>query len=99
MVQRGFSVVEPPPGSLYTRRHRDERTSIRVWCRPGGAPANGNEDRTRCQRRTTLKLNPSGKNGKNPLLGRVCLLTTGVLIRVGLLRVRRALAPRWQPPP
>jgi hypothetical protein len=76
-----------PQSGLCTRRHRDERTSRSVWCSPGGAPANGTEDRTRCQRRTTLSLNHSGKNGKNPLLGRVCLLTTGGLIRV-ILRVR-----------
>ena len=76
-VQRGFSVVETPRSGLSTRRHRDESTSRSVWCSPVGAPANGNEDRTRCQRRTTRRLNPSGKNGKNPLLGRVCLLTTG----------------------
>src|SRR5262252_8376891 len=48
------------------------------------APADGNEDGTRCQRRTTLSLNPSGKKWQNPLVGKVCLLTTGVLISVRL---------------
>jgi hypothetical protein len=63
-VQRGFSVVETPRSGLDTRRHRDESTSRRVWCSPVGAPANGNEDRTRCQRRTTRRLHPSGKKWK-----------------------------------
>ena len=48
------------------------------------APADGNEDGTRGQRRTALGLKLSGKNGQNPLLGEVCLLTTG-----GLISVRR----------
>src|SRR5262249_46994333 len=46
------------------------------------APANGNADGTRCQRRTALCLSTAEKYGQNPLLGRVCLLTTGGLIRV-----------------
>jgi hypothetical protein len=49
---------------------------------PLGAPADGNEDGTRCKRRIALGLKHSGKNWHNPLLGVVCLLTTGVLIRV-----------------
>src|SRR6266446_10428501 len=82
-VQRGFEVVETPPSRLCTRRHHDESTSRSVWCSPVGAPADGNEASTRCQKPTTLSLNPSGKNASNPLLGGVCLLTTGDLIRVG----------------
>ena len=51
-----------------------------MGCSPVGAPANGNADSTCCQRRLTLSLNPSGNNQQNPLLGGVCLLTTGVLL-------------------
>jgi hypothetical protein len=65
--QRSFEGVATPRSGLYTRRHRDERPSRRVWGSLVGAPANGHDDRTRCQRRTTLRRNPSGKNGKNPL--------------------------------
>src|SRR2546428_8894576 len=64
-------------------RHRDGgRPSISVWCSHMSAvPAKRNQVRTRCQRMTT----PGSlrrKNAKNPLLGDVCLLTTGVLISV-----------------
>src|SRR5262245_48461420 len=69
--------------ALCHRHANGGRPSISVWCSHVGAPENGNEDRTRCQRRTTLSLKHSGKNCQNPLLGRVCLLTTGVLISVG----------------
>src|SRR2546425_5867973 len=70
-----------PEQSLHSSSPRRENLKT-CLVQPVGAPADGNEDRTRCQRRMTLSLNPSGKNGKKPLLGVVCLLTTGVLIRV-----------------
>jgi hypothetical protein len=60
--QRSFSVAEPTLRRLCTRRHRGERTSIRVWCSHVGALVDGNKARTRCQGRMTLGLNPSGKN-------------------------------------
>jgi hypothetical protein len=71
-----------PSPALCTPPCPGDSASRRVWGSRMGAPADGNEDRTRCQRRTTLSLNPSGKNWQNPLLGGVCLWTTGVLISV-----------------
>ena len=50
-----------PQSGLCTRCHHGERTSISVWCSHVGAPGYGNEDGTRCQRRTTLGLNHGGK--------------------------------------
>jgi DDE superfamily endonuclease len=58
------------------------RPSISVWCsHMSAAPAERNQVRTRCQRMTTPGATRR-KKSKNPLSGDVCLLTTGVLIRV-----------------
>src|SRR5215831_15892949 len=83
-VQIRFEGAENPINALCNRYPDGARPSIRVWCSHVGAPADGNADGTRCQRRTTLGLTLSGKKWKNPLVGKVCLLTTGVLIRVRL---------------
>src|SRR5438132_6915767 len=83
-VQIRFEGPENHTNTLCHRYPDGGRPSIRVWCSHVRAPADGNEDGTRCQRRTTLGLKHSGKNWKNPLLGRVCLLTTGGLISVRL---------------
>jgi hypothetical protein len=94
---RGLSVVETTPRGLCTRRHRGKRPSIGGGGSRVGAPAAGNEDRTRGQKRTTLRLNPSGKSSKNPLLGGVGLLTTGVLRRVRRLPQASKRKPERRP--
>lgn len=88
--QRRFSGAETTPRRLCPRQHRGECTSLRVWCRRVGAPANGNEDGTRGPRRTTLRLNRRGKKWKHPRFRGVGLLTPG-----GLIRVRRGFEGTW----
>jgi hypothetical protein len=65
--QRGCAGGATPRRGRSTRRHRPEGPAIRVWGRPGGAPAHGHADSTRGQRRTTLRLHPSGTKGNNLL--------------------------------
>jgi hypothetical protein len=68
---------------LGTRHRHGDRASLSVWCRHRmSVPAQGNEVRTRCERLTTPEPTLRKKH-TNPLLGVVCLLTTGGLIRVG----------------
>src|SRR5262245_37684968 len=64
-VQRSCEGAETTLRRLCTRRHRGERTSIRVWCRHGGAPVDGNEARPRCQGWTALGLKYGGKTLEN----------------------------------
>ncbi len=67
---------------LCTRHHYGDRASIRVWCRHRvSVPGQGNQVRTRCERLTTPGPTRR-KKAQNPLVGVVCLLTTGDLIRV-----------------
>jgi hypothetical protein len=87
-VPRGGEVVATAQSGCCTRRGSGERPARRVWCSDVGAPADGNADSSRGQGRTALSVTTAEKNGHNPLSGVVCLLTTGVLIRV-----RRGLAP------
>ena len=85
--QRCFSGAENPSNTLCNRQPDGARPSRRVWCSRMGTPADGNADRTRCQRRTTLGLQHSGKkNWKKPLLGQVCLLTTGAFYVAALVK-------------
>ncbi len=71
--------------SLCNHRSRGDRTSISVWCSHVSAtPAYGNQVRTHCQ--VTTAPEKKRKKAKKPLLGVVCLLTTG-----GLISVRRGL--------
>src|SRR2546428_10585726 len=58
--QRRFSGAEHPTNTLCHRHLDGARPSSRVWCSHVGAPADGHEDGTRCQRRTTLGLKHSG---------------------------------------
>jgi hypothetical protein len=81
-VQRGVEGVETTQSGLCTRGPHGASTARSVGGRHVGAPANGKDDRTCGQRRMPLSLTPSGKNEQHPLLGVVCLLTTGGLIRV-----------------
>src|SRR5712691_3554267 len=68
---------------LCNHRSRGDRTSISVWCSHVSAtPAYGNQVRTHCQ--VTTAPEKKRKKAKKPLLGVVCLLTTG-----GLISVRR----------
>src|SRR5712692_3744698 len=69
--------------SLCNHRSRGDRTSISVWCSHVSAtPAYGNQVRTHCQ--VTTAPEKKRKKAKKPLLGVVCLLTTGGLISVRL---------------
>jgi len=69
---------------LCTRHLSDDGTSIRVWCSHlGGHPNTASQSEHATDER--LRRAPGKrKNRKKPLLGGVCLLTTGVLIRVRL---------------
>ena len=70
--------------ALCTRHCDGGRPSRSVWCsHMSAAPAERNQVRTRCQRMTAPALRR--KKAQNPLLGVVCLLTTGVLISVRLV--------------
>src|SRR5712691_4392149 len=72
--------------SLCNHRSRGDRTSISVWCSHVSAtPAYGNQVRTHCQ--VTTAPEKKRKKAKKPLLGVVCLLTTG-----GLISVRPSMA-------
>src|SRR2546428_7919123 len=66
---------------LCNHRSRGDRTSISVWCSHVSAtPEYGNQVRTHCQ--VTTAPEKKRKKAKKPLIGVVCLLTTGVLISV-----------------
>src|SRR5712691_4672092 len=95
-AQRSFSVAESMLMSLCNHRSRGDRTSISVWCSHVSAtPAYGNQVRTHCQ--VTTAPEKKRKKAKKPLLGVVCLLTTGGLISVrpgGLRRTSRKVPPR-----
>jgi hypothetical protein len=60
-VPRRFEGAENQADPLCSRHRNGGRPSIRVWYSQVGAPADGNEDRTHCQRRMTLSLNPAEK--------------------------------------
>jgi len=93
-AQRSFSVAESKRIGLCNHRSRGERTSIRVWCSHVSAPpAYGNQVRTHCQ--VTTAPEKKRKKAKKPLIGVVCLLTTGGLISV---RPGRAPEPRLHRP-
>ena len=80
---RGVSVAENSACGFCTRHQHDERTSIRVWCGHGGAPAcaitpGHAPDGQQCCNP------PGGKKRQKPLRGYFRPLTTG-----GLISVRR----------
>src|SRR5206468_10471986 len=60
-AQRSCSVAATTLRRLCTRRHRGERTSLRVWWSHVGAPGDGHADSTRGQGWTALGLKDSGK--------------------------------------
>ena len=81
-VQRGFEGAENRHAALCHRHRHGGRPSIRVWGSPISAvPAKRHHARPRARGSRRQALD-AGKNATNPLLGKVCLLTTGVLIRV-----------------
>jgi Transposase len=89
--RRHFSVAERSPTRLCTRRLGVESTSRRVWCsHRRSAPSYGNHVRTH-NRLLTAPGPGKRQKSKKPLTGVVCLLTTGVLIRVG----RRTYGDSW----
>src|SRR6266571_839742 len=80
---------------LCNHRSRGDRTSISVWCSHVSAtPAYGNQVRTHCQ--VTTAPEKKRKKAKKPLIGVVCLLTTGGLIsvRCGLRQGHWPAVPR-----
>jgi hypothetical protein len=77
-----------PPTVRCHRPASGDCTSIRVWCSHVClAPGHGNQVRTR-HRLLAARGSHGGKKRKNPLSGKVCLLT-----RRGLIRVRPGLPP------
>jgi hypothetical protein len=82
-ARRNCSVAERAPTRLCPRRLGVESTSRRVWCsHVRSAPLYGNHVRTH-NRLLTAPGPGQRKKSTKPLTGVVCLLTTGVLIRVG----------------
>src|SRR6266568_316758 len=81
-AQRNVSVAEPFQTTLCHRRPGGESTSRRVWCsHVRSAPSYGHHVRTQ-DRLLTVPGIHRRKKSKSPLLGPVCLLTRGGLIRV-----------------
>ena len=67
-VQRRVSGAEHYANTLCHRHPDGGRPASSVGCRHVGAPADGKEDSTRCQRRTTLGLKHSGKKWEKSAL-------------------------------